>query len=92
MNVLRDPRTGRFLPKPKKNENLSLGEKINKVLESPIKVFGKKDISGKPGLMPQGSNVILEKISDIGPTGTHVVRIKKENSTRTFYTTEEEII
>jgi hypothetical protein len=69
MNVLRDPRTGRFLPKPKKNENLSLGEKINKILESPIKVFGKKDISGKPALMPQGANVILEKNLRHRPNG-----------------------
>jgi hypothetical protein len=41
--------------------------------------------------MPQGSAVVLEKTAEIGPTGTHVVRVKKENSSRTFYTTEEEV-
>jgi hypothetical protein len=54
-------------------------------------VFGKKDISGTPTTMAQGSSVILEKTSEIGPTGTAVVRVKKENSTRTFYTVEENI-
>jgi hypothetical protein len=41
--------------------------------------------------MAQGSSVILEKTAEIGPTGTHVVRVKKENSTRTFYTVEENV-
>jgi hypothetical protein len=96
MSRLRDPKTGRFLPKnagPQgaSNNDLTLGQKIHRVLTSGMRVFGKKDITGKPTSMPQGSSVILEKTSEIGPTGTHVVRVKKENSSRTFYTTEEEV-
>jgi hypothetical protein len=97
MSRLRDPKTGRFLPKnagPQASASastLTLGQKIHKVLTSGMKVFGKKDISGKPTSMPQGSAVVLEKTAEIGPTGTHVVRVKKENSSRTFYTTEEEV-
>lgn len=95
MSRLRDPKTGRFLPKnagpQASTQPLTLGEKIHKVLTSTMRVFGKKDISGKPTSMAQGSTVILEKTSEIGPTGTHVVRVKKENSSRTFYTTEEEV-
>lgn len=95
MSRLRDPKTGRFLPKnagPQASAStLTLGQKIHRVLTSGMKVFGKKDISGNPTSMPQGSSVILEKTAEIGPTGTHVVRVKKENSSRTFYTIEEEV-
>jgi len=96
MSRLRDAKTGRFLPKSAgqpqaSTQTLTLGWKISRVLTSAMKVFGKKDISGNPTTMAQGSSVILEKTSEIGPTGTHVVRVKKENSTRTFYTIEEEV-
>ena len=94
---LRDPKTGRFISSKSAGpqasaSGLTLGWKIHKVLTSTMKVFGKKDISGNSTSMPQGSSVILEKTSEIGPTGTHVVRVKKVNSTRTFYTTEEEVV
>ena len=93
MNKLRDPKTGRFLPKVSAPQasSLGIGQKIHKVLSAGMKVFGKKDISGTPTTMAQGSSVILEKTAEIGPTGTHVVRVKKENSTRTFYTVEENV-
>lgn len=93
-NQNRDPKTGRFVSSKgtgPQASSMTVGQKIHKVLTAGIKVFGKKDISGTPTTMAQGSSVILEKTSEIGPTGTAVVRVKKENSTRTFYTVEENI-
>lgn len=68
-----------------------IAEKIQKVLETPLKVFIKKDITGDAKNIGPGSSVILEKLSVIGPTGSHVFRVKRENSDRTYYTTEENI-
>jgi hypothetical protein len=95
MSRLRDPRTGRFLPKTTgaqaSNATMTLGQKIHRVLTSSMRVFGKKDISGNPTKMGPGASVVIEKTAEIGPTGTNVYRVKKENSSRTFYTTEEEV-
>ena len=95
MNRLRDPKTGRFLPKTTgvqaSNAKMTLGQKIHRVLTSNMRVFGKKDISGNPTKMGPGASVVIEKTAEIGPTGTNVYRVKKENSSRTFYTTEEEV-
>lgn len=68
-----------------------ISEKIQKVLESPLKVFIKKDITGESKNIGPGSSVIFEKLAAIGPTGSHVVRVKRENSDRTYYTTEENL-
>jgi hypothetical protein len=95
MSRLRDPKTGRFLPKTTgaqaSNAKMTLGQKIHRVLTSNMRVFGKKDISGTPTKMGPGASVVIEKTAEIGPTGTNVYRVKKENSSRTFYTTEEEV-
>jgi hypothetical protein len=66
-------------------------EKVMKVLETPLQVFIKKDISGNPKNIGPGSSVIFEKLSVIGPTGSNVFRVKRENSDRTYYTTAENI-
>jgi hypothetical protein len=68
-----------------------IAEKIQKVLETPLKVFIKKDITGDSKNIGPGSSVILEKLSIIGPTGSNVFRVKRENSDRTYYTVEENI-
>jgi len=68
-----------------------ISEKIQKVLETPLKVFIKKDITGEAKNIGPGSSIILEKLSVIGPTGSHVFRVKRENSDRTYYTVEENI-
>jgi len=68
-----------------------ISEKIQKVLETPLKVFIKKDITGESKNIGPGSSIILEKLSVIGPTGSHVFRVKRENSDRTYYTVEENI-
>ena len=93
MNKNRDSKTGRFIRKESgpQASSMTIGQKIHKVITAGIRVFGKKDITGTPTTMAQGSSVILEKTPDIGPTGTHVIRVKKENSTRTFYTVEENV-
>lgn len=77
---------------PKQTEaQKEIAEKIQKVLETPLRVFIKKDITGDSKNIGPGSSVILEKLSVIGPTGSHVFRVKRENSDRTYYTTEENI-
>jgi len=68
-----------------------ISEKIQKVLETPLKVFIKKDITGESKNIGPGSSIILEKLSVIGPTGSPVFRVKRENSDRTYYTVEENI-
>lgn len=68
-----------------------IAEKIQKVLETPLKVFIKKDITGSAKNIGPGSSVILEKLSVIGPTGSHVFRVKRQNCDRTYYTVEENI-
>lgn len=80
-------------PKAKKVEKPAkeIAEKIQRVLDSPLKVFIKKDITGESKNIGPGSSVIFEKLAAIGPTGSHVVRVKRENSDRTYYTTEENL-
>ena len=67
------------------------GQKITKTLESPLKVFPRKDLTGKPQNMGPGSSIIMQKLDIVGPTGTNIFRIKRANSDRTYYTTEEHI-
>jgi hypothetical protein len=90
----RDPKTGRFLPKAKGPEfsNIEIGQKIERVLQSPLEVFIKKDITGDAKNIGPGSSVILEKLAVIGPTGTNVFRVKRANSERTYYTLEEKVV
>ena len=64
---------------------------VTKTLEAPLKVFPKKDLSGKPQNMGIGSEVILQKLDLIGSTGTNVFRVKRAKSERTYYTPEENI-
>ena len=90
--VSRDPKTGRFVsnsqPKAKRLSNL---EKLTLKLKSPLKVFGKKFDHSKATTMPAGSDLVLQNTPDIGPTGSILVRVKKEGSSRTFYTPTENV-
>lgn len=90
----RDPKTGRFLPKGKSAptpSEIEIGQKIERVLQSPLQVFIKKDITGDSKNIGPGSSVILEKLAVIGPTGSNVFRVKRANSERTYYTIEEKV-
>lgn len=89
---MRDLKTGRFVSKKenKKNQNPVLGEdEISMKLPLPLPVYGKKSLENFINNMPQGSQVIIKKTKSIGPTGSPIVRVKKNGSTRTFYTTME---
>lgn len=89
----RDPKTGRFLPKakgPVASSAFEIGQKIEKILQSPLEVYAKKAIEGKIVLAP-GSSVTLEKLDAVGPTGTNIFRVKKAHSDRTYYTIEEKV-
>jgi hypothetical protein len=57
MNKNRDSKTGRFIRKESgpQASSMTIGQKIHKVLTAGIRVFGKKDITGTPTTMAQGS-------------------------------------
>jgi hypothetical protein len=79
-------------PKPVKTGFVfEIGQKLERLLTSPLTVFSKKDALDKPAKMGPGANVILKKLAEIGPTGTHMVQVKKPGSSRIFYTTEENV-
>lgn len=89
---MRDPKTGRFVSK-KETEKVqvnTLGDsEVTMKLPLPLPVYGKKSLENFINNMPQGSEVVIKKTKAIGPTGSPVVRVKKNGSTRTFYTTME---
>ena len=90
--VTKPAKAAKAKPAPKKTEaQKEIADKIQRVLETPLKVFIKKDITGSSKNIGPGSSIILEKLSVIGPTGSHVFRVKRENSDRTYYTVEENI-
>lgn len=64
-------------------------EIIEKVLESPLEVFNRKDLTKKSTKIGKGATVLVEKLHIPGPTGSELVRVKRANSPRTYYTTEE---
>jgi len=92
MNKFRDSKTGRFISKPtvepaakmvtQKSASASDPMKVQ-LLINPLAVFAKKDLTG-PSNMKTGTTVILQEINDL-------IRVKKENSSRTFYTTKENV-
>jgi len=89
---MRDPKTGRFVSKKgnEKEQKNALGEtEVTMKLTLPLPVYGKKSLENFINNMPQGSEVVIKKTKAIGPTGSPVVRVKKNGSTRTFYTTME---
>lgn len=90
----RDPKTGRFISSGTKAPKLalSIGSVLKRVLRTELEVYDKKDVTAtKPSKMRPGAEVSLEMIDEKGPTGTHLVRVKKENSNRVFYTMEEKV-
>ncbi len=83
---------------PKENPKETVKEKsvptiarIKATLTVPTSVFGKKSIEGKASLMRANTELIMTKLSDIGPTGTNIVSLRKEGSKRIFYTPMENL-
>jgi len=77
--------------KAKEAEALEIGVKIQKVLETPMEIFIKKDLSGKAKHILPGSSVFIEKTEAIGPTGSNLIRVKRANCDRTYYTVAEKV-
>ena len=73
---------------PHINGEFPIGAKIETSLASPLEVFGKKDVAGKAANMKPCAAIILEKLAQVASNGEHIIRVKKPNSTRIFYTTE----
>jgi hypothetical protein len=54
-----------------------------------LQVFSKKSIDeSTASKMRPGAEVILEFLEATAPNGDQIVRVRKDGSTRTFYTTE----
>ena len=68
-----------------------LSEKIKATLMVPTPVFGKKNGQTKQSVMRANTELTVQKLAEIGPTGTNMVSLKKDNSKRIFYTPEENI-
>lgn len=79
----------------KKNEAVkSLGRKTLKTLkvktDKHLQVYSKKTIEAdNSSRMRPGAEVILDFLDATTPAGESIVRVRKDGSTRTFYTTEK---
>jgi hypothetical protein len=73
---------------PHINGEFPVGSKIETSLASPLEVFGKKDVVGKSASMKPCASIIFEKLATVTEHGENIIRVKKPNSTRIFYTTE----
>jgi len=71
---------------------LPFGKKVTRTLRTPLDVFFSKSSIGSDAahVMP-GSKIVIEKLEDKGPTGTHIVRVKRATSPRMYYTIEEKV-
>lgn len=67
------------------------GESVLQVISKPLEIFDNKGIDGEPSRMKEGTKVKLTKLADIGPTGTNIFRVKKDNTNRIFYTISEKL-
>jgi len=67
----------------------SLGKKTLKVkTDKHLQVYSKKSIEeNSSSRMRPGAEVILDFLEATAPTGEQIVRVRKDGSTRTFYTT-----
>ena len=94
----RDPKTGRFVKKevpakvPAKVQSIvSLSKKTLKVRTSThLKVYSTKKIKEKSlSKMRPGADIIMDFLDSTAPNGEQLVRVRKDGSTRTFYTTSK---
>lgn len=76
-----------------KNEDAiaTLGKKTLKVkTEKPLQVYSKKSIDkDSQSHMRPGAEVILDFLEATSSNGDQLVRVRKNGSTRTFYTTDK---
>jgi hypothetical protein len=92
MNIITRDSKGRFMSKAKKEGAIaSLGKKTLKVkTDKHLQVYSKKTIEEKTSsIMRPGAEVILDFLEATAPTGEQIVRVRKDGSTRTFYTTDK---
>lgn len=72
-------------------EEMGVGKKFETSLKSPLEVFSKKDIIGKPAKMQPCAAIVYSKLAEVDENGNSVISVKKPGSTRVFYTTENRI-
>lgn len=65
-----------------------LKKSIKVTIKAPLFVFPTKTLQAKkPARMKSGTEVILDFLAATAESGNQLVRVRKEGSTRTFYTT-----
>jgi uncharacterized protein YPO0396 len=96
----RDSKTGRFVKSEVKEAKVEL-EKVQSIVSlskrtlkvktgSHLKVFSTKRIEeGSQSKMRPGADVIMDFLDSTAPNGEQLVRVRKDGSTRTFYTTSK---
>ena len=95
--LTRNPKTGRFMKKEKSKTTakqaaiVELAQKTLKVTtKTHLSVFSKKTIEPeKVTRMRPGAEVILDFLQATDSEGDQLVRVRKDGSTRTFYTTNK---
>lgn len=101
--VTRNPETGRFestakkaaTPKAEKAKTTKKvapkvknqkGEMKVQLLVNPLAVYSKKSMEGNPSNIKTGTTVQLTEVEP------NLIRVKKENSSRTFYTNQDAVL
>lgn len=81
-------KTKKSSPKVKAKSIVEMAQKTLKVTtKSHLSVFSTKALSSdKPARMRPGAEVILDFLQATDPQGNQLVRVRKDGSTRTFYT------
>jgi hypothetical protein len=78
-------------PKAQANEITELAKKSLKITtQNHLLVFSKKSFDPeKPARMRPGAEIVLDFLQATDPQGNQLVRVRKDGSTRTFYTNSQ---
>jgi hypothetical protein len=85
----RDSKTGRFLPKSKQEPTpaqLESNKKYLMTLQNKLAIYMNKTMEGKPNNILPGAKVEIVKLGE-----SNMLRVKRENCKRTYYTTQEQL-
>jgi len=79
------PGTGKTPAVKKSRKGMEIGDRLNAALKSAAEVFITKAMDGETVKISGGTQIVAEKLGD----GS--IRMKRENSPRTFYCTEADL-
>jgi len=70
---------------------LDVDDIVEITLNRPLIVFDSKKM-GKIKRINPGNDVIITKLGEIGPSGSNIIRVKRKDSLRSYFTKEENIL